>query len=81
MSKYTVRKLNIDKTPQIDKLALESGKLYSMVVTRFWRIVRKKGIWLSPASMMRWCNSNKLHAHSADAVVQCFFYQRKIQCH
>jgi putative transposase len=73
LAKYTVRKLNIDKTPQIDALTLASGVLYSMVVTLFWRTVRKKGIWLSPASMMRWCNSNKLHAHSADAVVQCFF--------
>jgi putative transposase len=73
LAKYTVRKLNIDKIEQIDALALASGELYSMVVSRFWRTVRKKGIWLSPASMMRWCNSNKLHAHSADAVVQCFF--------
>jgi putative transposase len=77
MSKYTVRKLNIDKTPQIDALALASGLLYSTVVSLFWRTVRKKGIWLSPASMMRWCNSKSLHAHSADAVVQCFFASLK----
>jgi len=42
----------------------------------FWRVVRKKGLWLKPASLMRWFlnnGANELHRHSADAVVQSFF--------
>jgi len=74
---YSVRKLKIERTEQIDALALASGELYSRTVTSFWRTVRKKGIWLKPSSMMRWQNSDELHAHSADAVVQSFYSSLK----
>ena len=57
----------------MDALALASGDLYSRTVASFWRTVRKQGIWLKPSSMMRWQNSDSLHAHSADAVVQSFY--------
>lgn len=70
---YKVRKLKLDKAPQLDALSLASGKLYSNTITSFWRTVHKKNIWLKPSSMMRWQNSNLLHAHSADAVVQSFY--------
>ena len=39
----------------------------------FWRVVRRKNLWLKPATMMRWHTSGKLHAQSADAVVQSFY--------
>lgn len=58
-------------------LALASGELYSRAVVSFWRTVRNKGLWIKPSSMMRWHNSNKLHAHSADAVVQSFYASLK----
>ncbi len=74
---YSVRKLNIAKTAQCDALALASGELYSRVVVSFWRTVNHKGIWLKPSSMMRWQNSDALHAHSADAVVQSFYASLK----
>lgn len=70
---YQVRRVNIGKTAQLDRLARESGKLYSQTVTSFWRTVRKKGIWLKPSHLMRWHTSDKLHAHTADACVQAFF--------
>ncbi len=70
---YRVRKLNLNQDAQLDALALASGDLYSRTVVSFWRTVRKQGIWLKPSSMMRWQNSNDLHAHSADAVVQSFY--------
>lgn len=73
MSQYTVRKLKLGKTEQIDSLARAAGELYSRTLASFWRVVRKKSKWLKPSSMMRWCNSTGLHAHSADAVVQSFF--------
>jgi len=74
---YSVRKLKVERTEQIEGLALASGELYSRTVTSFWRTVGKKGIWLKPSSMMRWQNSNELHAHSADAVVQSFYASLK----
>src|SRR5215467_13765061 len=73
MGKYRVRRVKIGKTPQLDELAQECGRLYSQVVVSFWRTVRHKGIWLKPSHLMRWHTSTKLHAHTADACVQAFF--------
>jgi putative transposase len=77
MSEYTVRKLKIGNTQQMSDLALASGELYSRTVVSFWRTVRNKALWLKPSSMMRWHNSNRLQAHSADAVVQSFYASLK----
>ena len=74
---YLVRRKKIGKSPQLDALALECGQLYSRTVVCFWRVVRHKGLWLKPSSMMRWLNSDKLHAHTADACVQAFFASMK----
>ncbi len=70
---YLVRKLYLGRNEQLDELARAAGELYSETVATFWRIVRKKGVWLSSASMERICNSKKMHAHSADGIVQSFF--------
>lgn len=71
---YYVRRLNLNSQKDLcDKLAQESGKLYSQTVKFFWRTVRKKNIWLKPSSLMRLFNSHQMHAHSADASVQQFF--------
>jgi len=74
---YCVRKFRVKKTETLDRLALESGILYSSTVKFFWRTVRKKGIWLNPSSLMRLYSSNRMHAHSADASVQAFFSSLK----
>src|SRR5690242_1912941 len=70
---YQVRRVKIGKTEQLNELARECGRLYSQTLVSFWRTVRKKGIWLKPKHLMRWHNSTKLHAHTADACVQAFF--------
>jgi putative transposase len=72
MSNYTVGKLKIGKSAQLDSLALAAGELYTRTLVSFRRTVNHKGPWLKPSSLMRWQNSPKLHAHSADAVVQSF---------
>lgn len=77
MPNYTVRKVKLEKTEQLDILARASGKLYSQTLVSFWRTVRKKGIWMSGYSMERWQISPLLHAHSSDAVTQCFFASLK----
>jgi putative transposase len=74
---YQVKRVNIGKTQQLDELARECGRLYSQIVTSFWRTVRKKGIWLKPKHLMRWHTSDKLHAHTSDACVQAFFASLK----
>ena len=70
---YTVRKVKIGRTEQMDALARAAGDLYSQVVVWFWRTVRHKDLWLKPKHLMRWLTSALLHAHSSDAVVQAFF--------
>jgi len=70
---YYARRVRIGKTPQLDELAHECGRLYSQTLVSFWRTVRQKGIWLKPRHLMRWHTSRKLHAHTADATVQAFF--------
>jgi putative transposase len=80
MSSYTVRKLKIGNTEQMQSLSRAAGELYSRTVVNFWRTVRKKDKWLKPSSMMRWLpndSENRLHAHSADAVVQSFYASLK----
>jgi putative transposase len=70
---YQVRRVKIGKSAQLEELAHECGRLYSACLVSFWRTFRHKGLWLSPAQMMRWQTSKKLHAHTADACVQAFF--------
>lgn len=73
---YVVRRLKLGISEQLERLALAAGELYSKTLVAFWRVVRKKGLWLKPASFMRWfpnSNQNELHSHSADAVIQTFF--------
>lgn len=75
MSSYTVRKLKIGNTEQMQTLSRAAGELYSRTVVNFWRTVRNQDKWLKPSSMMRWLpndSGNRLHAHSADAVVQFY---------
>lgn len=70
---YDVRRLKLGPSSRLDELAIAAGCLYSATLVFFWRVVRRKGVWLSPHAMMRLFNSKELHAHSADAVVQSFY--------
>jgi putative transposase len=70
---YSVRRVSIGKTEQLDALAHACGELYSKTVVSFWRMVRKHGLWLQPKHLMRWHTSPLLHAHTSDATVQAFF--------
>lgn len=70
---YDVHRMNIGKTAQLDELAHACGEVYTNTLVSFWRTVRHKGIWLKPTHLMRWHNSDQLHAHTADACVQAFF--------
>lgn len=69
---YVIRRLKIERGPELDDLSMIAGAIYSRTLICFWRSVRK-GVWLSSFSMMRWHTDRRLHAHSADAMVQQFF--------
>lgn len=77
MTNYTVRKLKLEYSEQLNQLAHAAGELYSQTLVNFWRTVRKKNVWLSGYTMERWLMSDKLHAHSSDAVTQSFFASLK----
>ena len=78
MANYTVRKLKLKYCEQLNQLAHAAGELYSQTLVSFWRTVRKKNVWLSGYTMEKWLMSDKLHAHSSDAVTQSFFCQFEI---
>jgi len=69
---YLVRKLKLGKTAQMDRVALASGDLYTRTLVYFWRVARKKCIWLSPNSLMKLFRSDALHSQSAQATIQSF---------
>jgi len=71
--RYMVRKLKLGRSEQLESLALAAGELYTRILVSFWRVARKKRLWLKSSSLMRWHTSNALHAHSADACAQAFF--------
>ena len=77
MPTYIVRKIKIGKTSQLDELARAAGELYSRTLVSFWRTVRKKDVWLSGYSMEKWHISDKLHAHTSDAITQSFYASLK----
>lgn len=62
-----------------DALNGQSGRIYSGIVSRHWRLLTHKGLWLSEKSLtklsdMRWASRDvPMHAHSIDAAQQGFF--------
>lgn len=62
-----------------DTLNLNSGRIYSGIVSRHWRLLKQKGLWLSEKSLtklsdMRLADKDlPMHAHTIDAAQQGFF--------
>jgi putative transposase len=60
-------------------LNLASGRIYSGIVSRHWRLLKQKGLWLSEKSLTRLSDMRlagrdmPMHAHSVDAAQQGFF--------
>lgn len=70
---YKVKRLDLEKTEQLDKLARAAGELYSRILVSYWRVLRKKSIFLSNYTMQKWHTSSDLHAHSSDAIADNFY--------
>jgi hypothetical protein len=62
---------------EADALNAESGRLYTDLLDRQYRIYRRQGIWLRPEQGERWEDRHggptTLHAHSRDAAQQGFY--------
>jgi putative transposase len=70
---YTVKKLDLAKCEQLDNLASAAGELYTRILVSYWRVVRKKNVFLSQHGMEKWHTSPQLHAHSSDAIAGNFY--------
>ncbi len=66
------------KKEEADKLNLASGRIYSGIVSRHWRLLKQKSLWLSEKGMrklsdLRWIDRGlPLHAHTIDAAQEGF---------
>ena len=62
-----------------DSLNLASGRIYSGIVSRHWRLLKQKGLWLKEPTLTRLSDirpsvqNTPMHAHSIDAAQQGFF--------
>lgn len=62
-----------------DAFNLASGRIYSGIISRHWRLLKQKGLWLSEKSLtklsdLRWGGRGlPLPAHTIDAAQQGFF--------
>ena len=74
---YAIR-CQLDKET-CDTLNLNSGRIYSNIVSRHWRLLRQKGLWLSEKSLTKLSDLRlagkdlPMHAHTIDAAQQGFF--------
>src|SRR5215831_9710610 len=62
---------------EADALNAESGRIYTDMLVRHYRLYRKQGVWLAPKSGERLEDAlgglTTLHAHSRDAAQQGFY--------
>src|SRR5258708_33453684 len=75
-TQYSVRRVHLGRTAQLDELAHAFGQVYSRTLLFFWRTVRHKCLWLKPSHLMRLIATDPdqlLHSHTADSTVQAFF--------
>src|SRR5438477_11343179 len=62
-----------------DALNLTSGRIYSGIVSRHWRLLKQKDLWLSEKALTKLSDLRlaskdlPMHAHTIDAAQQGFF--------
>jgi putative transposase len=66
---------------EADALNAQSGRIYTDMLVRHYRVYRKQGVWLAPRSGERLEDAlggpTSLHAHSRDAAQQGFYHACK----
>lgn len=75
---YHVRRKKVKATRQIQELSLRCGEVYSKALVLFWRVQRKKGIWLSKKAVQKLLKGETgLHSQTAQACIDSFFNNLK----
>ncbi len=57
----------------MEQLSLEAGNTYSQILTKFYRILRKKNIFLSKYSMQKLIKNTNLHSQSVQGLTDKFY--------
>ena len=72
---HTTKKVKAKPTSKLDALALESGRVYSKVVSLIRKVKRKKGFWLSEKSVKKYMRLRgyNLHSQTIQAIVESYF--------
>ena len=72
---YTTKKVKFDKTPELDTLAHEAGRVYSKVVSLMRKVKKKKGFWLSKASVRKYMRLRgyNLHSQTIQVIIDSYF--------
>ena len=72
---YTTKKIRCDKTPELDMLAHESGRVYCKVVSLLWKVKREKGFWLSQGTVQKYMRLRgyNLHSQTIQSIIQSYF--------
>ena len=70
---YHVRQKKINPTEYLQFLAHEAGLVYTNCLVTFWRIWRKKGVWLSKTSMQKLIRNTKLHSQTVQGIIDKFY--------
>ena len=72
---YTTKKVKFDKTPELDTLAHEAGRVYSKVVSLMRKVKKKKGFWLSKESVRKYMRLRgyNLHSQTIQVIIDSYF--------
>ena len=72
---HTTKKVKSKPTPELDALALESGRVYSKVVSLIRKVYKKEGIWLSEKLVKKYMRLKgyKLHSQTVQAIIESYF--------
>ena len=70
---YQTKQLKLPTSLQLHFLSREAGVVYSNCLTTFWRIWRKKQIWLSKTSMQKLIRNTNLHSQTVQGIIDKFY--------
>ncbi len=70
---YQARQLKIPHTEQLQYLAHEAGVVYSLCLVTFWRVWRKKHVWLSKYGMQKLIKNRNLHSQTTQGIIDMFY--------
>ena len=70
---YHARQKKIGFTEYLQFLSHEAGIVYSNCLVTFWRIWRKKGVWLSKTSMQKLIRNTNLHSQTVQGIIDKFY--------